>query len=87
MVNLKYKRGRNKEYRIRERLLYEEGYDIVQRSAGSRSPIDIWAIRKKDKKIKLVQSKHDDLSETAKKKLEKENEWLNGEFTVSFEVE
>jgi len=80
-----YERGRKKEYRICEKLR-EEGFDIVQRTAGSHSPIDIIAIRKADKKIRLVQSKPKSLSDSAKRKLLEENCWLDNGFDVEFVV-
>ena len=48
MANKAYQKGRRKEYKVCNELK-EEGYDIAQRSAGSHSPIDVWAINK-DKK-------------------------------------
>lgn len=82
MPNKNYVKGRRKEYQIRKELL-GYGFDIVQRTAGSHSPIDIIAINKKTKQILLIQAKpkyqHTD-------KLYKENEWLNDEFLVNFEV-
>ena len=86
-----YFKGRRKEYKIVEDLK-KEGYDIAQRTAGSNSPIDIIAISKERKEIKLIQSKRK-LKETMvfidakqKKILEEENAGLNGKFEVSFKV-
>ena len=86
-----YQRGARKEYK----LIYDlrkEGFDIAQRTAGSHSPIDILAIKIKDKWIKLIQSKRT-LSENMgftdeelKKKIEAENSELNGTYRVEFEV-
>ena len=53
--NLKRKGTRKEEMIVSE--LKKEGYDIAQRSAGSNSPIDIFAISIKNKTIKLIQSK------------------------------
>ena len=55
-MNRNYQRGRAFEYRICQSLK-KQGYEIVQRSAGSHSVVDIWAIDVKNKKIKLVQAK------------------------------
>lgn len=80
-----YLRGRSKEYRIIDKLR-KEGYDIVFRSAGSHSKIDVIAIRQSDKRIKFVQSKPKSMSENARKKIADELNWLNCEFIAEFEV-
>lgn len=83
MPNKNYVKGRNKEYAICHELR-EAGYDIVQRTAGSHSPIDIIAIDKVTKSILLVQAKPNNFNSD---KIEKENAWLNGMFKVEFSVE
>lgn len=85
MINI-YQKGARKEYQIIKRLLLN-GADIAQRTAGSRSPFDIIAIWKKDKIIKLIQSKNLKLGKEEYKKLKRDNEELSGCFHVSFEVE
>jgi len=85
MVNVNYRRGRNKEYRICNQLK-KDGFIISQRSAGSHSPVDVFAIHKKKKKILFVQAKPNSMSCAAKKKLEEELSWLNGKFDVEFKV-
>lgn len=85
MPNSNYVKGRRKEYKICKQLR-EEGFDIVQRTAGSHSPIDIIAIHKDKQLIKLVQSKPDSYSEKQINRLLIENKDLNGEFVVVFEV-
>lgn len=85
MPNAKYIKGKKKEYRI-VHAFKEEGYDIVVRSAGSHSPVDVWAINKLTRTIKLIQSKSDSMPESQKDKLMREFSWLNGGFRVSFEV-
>ena len=82
MPNSKYVKGRKKEYRVRLQLL-NEGYDIAQRSAGSHSPVDVFAISKEKKEILLIQCKPEDYSPD---KLNKKFDWLNGNFKVSFKV-
>jgi Holliday junction resolvase len=69
MPNHAYNRGRAKEYRVME-LLREEGW-VVGRSAGSHSPVDIFAA--KEGRILLVQvkggqarTKTDELTELVK---------------------
>ena len=49
-----YLRGRVKEYEYRK-LLLAEGWKIVQRSASSKSPVDIWCL--KDDEVLIVQVK------------------------------
>jgi len=83
MPNKNYEKGRRKEYKICEKYK-KEGYDIVQRTAGSHSPFDIIAINKTLKIIKLIQSKPDNYNE---KKIIEENLWLNNAFRVEFQVE
>jgi len=83
MVNKNYRRGREKEYNICRRLRSER-WDIVQRSAGSHSAIDVFAIKIKEKKIILIQSKVGDVNLDDYKDL---IEGLNGKFEVVFEVE
>jgi len=81
MGNKNYIKGRKKEYRLCKELR-ELGCEIVQRTAGSHSPIDIIAIDKKRKLIFLVQSKPEGYSSH---KYDKYN-WLNNEFKVEFKV-
>ena len=86
-----YEKGRRKEYKIVSDLR-KEGFNIVQRTAGSHSPIDIFAISESKKKIKFVQSKRiieelmSVIPEKLKEEIEKEFGWLNGEYNVEFEV-
>jgi Holliday junction resolvase len=85
MPNKNYERGRRKEYKITKK--YKDlGYEIAQRSAGSHSPIDVFAIDKSTRTIKLIQAKPDSMSKNAKQKIIDENQWLNGLFKVVFEV-
>jgi len=86
MPNKNYVKGRKKEYKICSRLK-EEGFDIVQRTAGSHSPVDIIAINKKLRVIKLIQSKPDSMLLTQKNAIELNNHWLNNVFRVEFRVE
>jgi len=85
MPNKNYIKGRRKEYKIRQQLI-EEGYLIVQRTAGSHSAIDIIAIDPDDRRILFVQAKPDSMVEKNKKALEKEHCYLNGSFYCTFEV-
>ncbi len=91
MIKGAYNKGRRKEYKIVADLK-KEGYDIVQRTAGSHSPIDIIAINRLTKTIKFIQSKRT-LKETMdyidiklKKNIEEEYRWLNNIFRVEFKV-
>ena len=85
MPNKNYLKGKNKETYICKKLR-EKGYEIAQRSAGSHSPIDVWAINKSTRVITLIQAKPADFSEKKRKELEFELNWLNGMFRVEFEV-
>ncbi len=80
MPNKNYVKGRRKEYKVVNQLK-KEGYDIAQRSAGSHSPIDIFAIDRKKKLILMIQVKADNYKHL---KILKEMEWLNDEFSVKF---
>ena len=72
--------------------LKQQGYDIVQRTAGSNSEIDIIAINWRQKEIKLIQVKRtlkermDYTDPKLKDKIEKQNSCLNGFYLVRFEV-
>ena len=82
MPNEHYTKGRRKEYTVAEKLI-KAGYDIVQRSAGSHSPVDVWAVSMKKKKILLIQCKPENFS--GKNEYE-EWAWLNDKFDVEFEI-
>ena len=84
MANPKYKKGYEKERKIVNRLR-AKGY-LAFRSAGSHSPIDVFGISKNQKIIRLIQSKSDNMSETAKQKLLSTLKHLEGEYMVIVEV-
>lgn len=86
MVNKNYIKGKNKEQRIANRLK-KEGFIIAQRSAGSHSPIDVFAIHKEKKIIKFIQSKPKKFSRKQKQKLLEEHGWLSDKFQCEFTVE
>ena len=85
MVNKNYTRGRRKEYSVCDKLK-SEGYNIVQRSAGSHSPIDIFVIDIENKIIKLIQVKAGKFSDKEILKIKEDNINLNGKFEVEFIV-
>ncbi len=85
MVNKSYRKGRRKEYGVTNRLK-KEGFIIAQRSKGSHSPIDVFAINKETKEIIFIQVKAGYLSDSESQKIYKENNWLNGKFDVSFQI-
>lgn len=87
MPNKNYVKGRRKEYKICKTYRERYKFDIVQRTAGSHSPVDIIAIDKIRKRIHFIQAKPDSMSENEKNKINKELDWLNDEFMVSFHVE
>ena len=83
MPNSNYIKGRKKEYKIVKEFK-DKGYDIVQRTAGSRSPFDVIAIRKEDNRITLIQVKPNNISERSIAKLYKESEWLDTIYRCEF---
>lgn len=85
MPNKNYVKGRRKEYKICEDLK-KAGYDIVQRTAGSHSPIDVIAISRNPRIIILIQVKPNNYPDKNISKLLKENIWLDGNFRVMFQV-
>lgn len=85
MPNKNYIKGRRKEYKICNELR-EQGYDIVQRTAGSHSPIDIIAIRKATKDIFFVQCKPESMSMNEIKMIEEQQIGLNDEYKCKFKV-
>jgi len=85
MPNKQYIKGRRKEYKICDELK-KQGFQIVQRTAGSHSPIDVIAIDRDTRQILFIQAKPDSLTDPAKHKLLKEMKWLNGGFRSEFQV-
>ena len=85
MPNRNYQKGKLKEHKI-VRQLKEQGWTIAQRSAGSHSPIDIFAINRDTKEILFIQSKCGEYAEREIVRLNKEYEWLNGGWNVRFEA-
>jgi len=87
-----YKLGVRKEYYLMEKLR-KEGFDIVFRTAGSHSPIDVVAINTKNKEIKLIQSKRtlnqemSYINPQVKGKILKENLHLTGTYNIHFDVQ
>lgn len=84
MSNPSYVKGRRKEYKIKKKL-EEIGY-IVTRASGSHSPFDLVAISNHTSLIRFIQAKPDNFSKKAKLRLQKEYEWMNRPFSVTFEV-
>jgi len=68
MPNKKYLSGRRFEYAVKHR--YEKMGYIVIRSAGSKSPFDLVAIKPDARCVLLIQCKHGKMSMQAKLKLE-----------------
>lgn len=85
MPNRNYIKGRKKEYKIVKEFK-DKGYDIVQRTAGSRSPFDVIAIRKEDNKITLIQVKPNNISEREVNRIYKDNDWLDTVYKCEFIV-
>ena len=86
MPNTQYLKGRNREYKTCEKLR-QEGFHIVQRTAGSHSPMDIIAIDFHLNRIKLVQVKPKDMPDAQKQRILEDNKSLGGKrYYVEFEV-
>lgn len=85
MGNKEYLKGVRKERKIIQDLI-RKGYDIAQRSAGSKSPIDIFAINKTARVITFIQAKPDDYPKSLAKKIHDELDYLNGQWIVIFEL-
>lgn len=85
MGNANYIKGRKKEYRISKELR-GEGWDIAQRTAGSHSPIDIFAINKAKRQILFVQAKPDNFSQLNKDRIMAELGYLKGMWMVEFKL-
>ena len=86
MPNKNYRSGRRKEYSVCDKLK-KEGFDIAQRSSGSHSPIDVFAINKEEKKIKFIQIKKGDLSSSEYSKIWEDMKWIQeGNFDIEFEI-
>lgn len=85
MPNRKYKKGYEKERRI---VLYlkNNGFELAFRSAGSHSPVDVFGLNTGSRVIKLIQSKSDKMSESAKNKLLEELKRFEGQYMVVVEV-
>ena len=87
MPNANYRRGRDKEYRVKRRL-EKEGL-IVLRTAGSHGFADLIAIDIDDLKIRFIQCKPNKFSETQINKLMQEHKEFNNEdyvWDTTFEV-
>ena len=85
MPNKNYIKGRNKEYKICKEYK-DKGCDLTQRSAGSHSEVDVFAINSKTKEIFLIQAKPDYMTDKEKEKIKEKNINLNGTFKVKFLV-
>ena len=86
MPNKNYIRGRKKEYQICKELK-DKGFVIAQRSAGSHSPIDIFAINPDTRTILFIQAKSGAYEEKEKAKAYEQMGYLNqGEWNVRFEA-
>jgi hypothetical protein len=59
---------------------------IGARSAGSHSPIDLWIIDHPGRTIRLIQCKPDSMPLKTKNRTMRTYEYLNGIYSVKFEV-
>lgn len=91
MINKAYRKGRRKEYAVCDKLK-AEGFDIVQRTAGSHSVVDVFAVDSKNKIIKLIQCKRvlsktmGEVDQNLKEKIEGKLNNLNGIYNVEVVV-
>ncbi len=86
MPNKNYRKGRRKEYGVIDQLR-KDGFEIAQRSSGSHSPIDVFAINREEKKIKFIQVKSGYLPSNEYSKIWEKMKWLNGEkFEIEFDI-
>ncbi len=86
MASQIYKKGRRKEYKIIENLRKECKYDILQRTAGSHSPIDIIALDADRKQIRLIQAKPTNMPLREKNKLKLKISAFDGHYEVITDV-
>lgn len=82
-LHRRYLKGKRYEQKIVNELK-AEGYEIAQRTAGSKSPIDIFAIHKEKRWIKFVQAKSYKLSKPEEQRIRQKLSYLNGMFMVDF---
>lgn len=86
MGNPHYLKGVRKERKIMQDLK-DEGFDIAMRTAGSHSPIDVFAINRSTREIIFIQSKPDDFPESEARKIKEALDYLNwGVWKVRFEL-
>lgn len=85
MPNANYVKGRKKEYKISKEFR-EMGCEIAQRTAGSHSPIDIFAINRSKRTIYFIQAKPDNFPESQKNKIMAELGYLEGKWNVEFKL-
>lgn len=87
MTTTNYTRGRGKEYRTIAKLRKQYPDAIIQRSAGSRSKVDIWAIDPLTRTVILIQCKG---GKSAKREIKKAflglRELQGGDYFVKVEV-
>jgi len=85
-VNVNYRRGRAKEYRIMKE--YTKKGCNCQRNAGSHGEWDVTAIDIENMEIFLIQSKPKSMSDEAKNKIELNGKRMfDGVYRVKFSVQ
>ena len=80
-----YEKGADKERRIMNK--FRDKGMLSFRSAGSHSPIDVFALDIENKTIWLIQSKPKSMSDNAKQKIYDEIKKYMGEYLVVVGVE
>jgi len=84
MVNKSYMKGYRKERSIVNRARARGCLSF--RSAGSHSAVDVVIVDRESREIQLIQCKPDDIKSSEVKRLLKEGEGLDGQYTVGFYV-
>jgi len=84
MPNYNYNKGVRKERKLVN--VAKSAGLLAFRSAGSHSPIDVVIIDKRERVIKFIQCKPDNISERNKDILIQEQSDLNGSFLARFMV-
>ncbi len=84
MSNRNYRRGRDKEYRVKKKL-EKQGFTVL-RTAGSHGFADLVAIDEVNNFVDFIQCKPRSMGEKAKERLIKEMPLEEGDFKVRLKV-
>lgn len=88
-MNRNYVNGSAREYRIMKKLR-DEGWEVVERSAGSHGAIDVFAMKTATNtslgQMLLIQCKGGKSAKRERKKAEREMPLMSGLYSVKVEV-